>query len=75
MPPLPAPTPEIEMTTDDSSKGSSNNQMPQPLLPDDVKLDASAVDLEKGLGGGTRDGKYLRWARITKEVEIKEGNR
>ena len=73
----PVPTPEM---TDDSS--SNNNQMPgKPslLIDDDDKLDASpaAVDLEKGLGGTThttRGGMYLRWARITKEVEIKEGS-
>ena len=74
MSPLPVPSPE--MTDDSSSKeSSSNNQMPLSLLPDD-KLDATTVDVEKGLVGGTttRDGKYLRWARITKEVEIKDGN-
>ena len=71
----PVPTPEM---TDDSS--SNNNQMPQPSLLINDKLDASpaAVDLEKGLGGTThttRGGMYLRWARISKEVEIKEGSR
>jgi ABC-type multidrug transport system ATPase subunit len=64
MPPVP------EMTTSD--------QEPQPGDDDGIKLDT--VDLEKGIGGTTtstntaRNGKYLRWARITKEVEIKEGN-
>mmetsp|Transcript_19102 Transcript_19102/g.31313 ORF Transcript_19102/g.31313 Transcript_19102/m.31313 type:complete len:712 (+) Transcript_19102:103-2238(+) len=66
----PVPTPEMD--------DSSNNQMPQPSLLIDDKLDASpAVDLEKGLGGTAhtaRGGMYLRWARITKEVEIKEGS-
>ena len=66
MPPVP------EMTTSD--------QEPQPGDDDGIKLDT--VDIEKGIGGTTtstntaaRNGKYLRWARITKEVEIKEGNR
>ena len=55
--------------------------MSQPSLLIDDKLDdasPAAVDLEKGLGGTThttRGGMYLRWARITKEVEIKEGSR
>ena len=72
MPPVP------EMTTSDDIVGS--NQEPQQPNDDGVKLDT--VDLEKGIGGTTtstntaaRNGKYLRWARITKEVEIKEGNR
>ncbi len=71
MPPVP------EMTTSDDIVGS--NQEPQQPDDDGVKLDT--VDLEKGIGGTTtstntsRNGKYLRWARITKEVEIKEGNR
>lgn len=66
----PVPTPEM------SEDSSGNYQMPHSPLPDG-KLDTTAVDVEKGLVGGTtttRDGKYLRWARITKEVEIKEGN-
>jgi hypothetical protein len=72
MPPVP------EMTTSDDIVGS-NNQEPQQPNDDDIKLET--VDLEKGIGGTTtststaRNGKYLRWARITKEVEIKEGNR
>ena len=71
MPPVP------EMTTSDDIVGS--NQEPQQPDDDGVKLDT--VDLEKGIGGTTtstntaRNGKYLRWARITKEVEIKAGNR
>jgi hypothetical protein len=71
MPPVP------EMTTSDDIVGS--NQEPQQPNDDGIKLDT--VDLEKGIGGTTtstntaRNGKYLRWARITKEVEIKEGNR
>mmetsp|Transcript_26096 Transcript_26096/g.39464 ORF Transcript_26096/g.39464 Transcript_26096/m.39464 type:complete len:713 (+) Transcript_26096:132-2270(+) len=69
MPPIPTP----EMIDD-----SSSNQMPQPsLLPDDKLGTSAAVDLEKGLGGTThttRGGMCLRWARITKEVEIKEGS-
>ncbi len=73
MPPVP------EMTTSDDIVGS-NNQEPQQPNDDGVKLDTD--DLEKGIGGTTtstntaaRNGKYLRWARITKEVEVKEGNR
>ena len=69
MPPIPTP----EMIDD-----SSSNQMPQPsLLPDDKLGTSAAADLEKGLGGTThttRGGMCLRWARITKEVEIKEGS-
>lgn len=80
MPPVPSPVPEM---TDYSDKGPSDSQqMTQPsmLLPDDDKLVTSsppAVDLEKGLEGTThtRGGMFLRWARITKEVEIKEGSR
>ena len=73
MPPIP------EMTTSDDIVGS-NQEPQQPDDDDGIKLDT--VDLEKGIGGTTtstntaaRNGKYLRWARITKEVEIKEGNR
>lgn len=72
MPPVP------EMTTSDDIVGS-NQEPQQPDDDDGVKLDT--VDIEKGIGGTTtstntaRNGKYLRWARITKEVEIKEGNR
>lgn len=73
MPPAP------EMTSSDDLVGS-NQEPQQPDDGDGIKLDT--VDLEKGIGGTTastntaaRNGKYLRWARITKEVEIKEGNR
>lgn len=78
MPPVPSPVPEM---TEDSYKGPSDSPETQPpmLLPDDKPITTSppAVDLEKGLGGTThtRGGMFLRWARITKEVEIKEGSR
>lgn len=63
-----APAPEVAAY--DSNMESSNQQQP------DKELDI--IDVEAGGLGGTtttRDGKYLRWARISKEVEVKEAHR
>ena len=59
------PSPEIIMMDDES-----------PPSVHEKQLNTSAVDVERGaVGTKTRGGMYLRWARITKDVEIKEGNR